>query len=65
MFICVEVFFVQVIDGQKMLFLCEKTKKWRVVKMQRIKLEIYLFITAHITDIELGLRFLDILSNLF
>lgn len=33
--------------------------------MQRIKLKIYLFITAHITDIELGLRFLDILSNLF
>ncbi len=33
--------------------------------MQKIKLEIYLFITEHIADIELGLRFLDILSNLF
>ena len=46
-------------------FMRKKTKKWRVVKMQRIKLEIYLFITKHIADIELGLRFLDILSNLF
>lgn len=33
--------------------------------MQRIKLKIYLFLTKYITDIDLGLRFLDILSNLF
>lgn len=33
--------------------------------MQKFKLKIYLFLTNHIQGIELGIRFFDILSNLF